>query len=107
MFEVTEKASEMIKNLLEGSEGSKSIRILMTEGGWKGPYLVMAFDEQKENDQIFTEKGIKFLIAKALFDQVKPISIDYVESALGNGYMVKSEPLKSAGELCGSICESC
>jgi Fe-S cluster assembly iron-binding protein IscA len=107
MFEVSEKAAEMIKKFLEESEGSKFIRILMTEGGWKGPYLVLALDEQKEDDQVLTEKGVTFLIAKTLFDQVKPISIDYVESALGLGYLVKSGLLKDVGGICSSICESC
>lgn len=49
MFEVREEAAEKIKQFLEGRKGIQSIRILMTEGGWKGPYLVMALDEQKDN----------------------------------------------------------
>lgn len=104
MFEVSEKAAEMIKKFLEGSEGPRSIRILMDEGGWKGPNLVMALDEKKENDQVFAEKGITFLVAKTLFDQAKPISIDYVESALGLGYVLKSGLLKDMDGIC--ICSS-
>ncbi len=46
MFEVSQEASEKIRQFLEGRQGLQSIRILMTEGGWKGPYLVMALDEQ-------------------------------------------------------------
>ncbi|OPY00200.1 MAG: Iron-sulfur cluster insertion protein ErpA [Syntrophorhabdus sp. PtaU1.Bin002] len=108
MFEVSEKASEKIKQFLGGREGSQFIRILMTEGGWRGPYLVMALDEKKENDQVFTEKGVTFLVEKALFDRVKPITIDYTESTLGNGYTLKSELMKGAVAGCESnICESC
>lgn len=47
MFEVSEEASEKIKQFLEGREGLQSIRILMTEGGWKGPYLVMALEVKR------------------------------------------------------------
>jgi hypothetical protein len=35
MFEVSEKASEVIKQFLQGQQGPQSIRLLMTEGGWR------------------------------------------------------------------------
>jgi len=54
----------------------------------------MALDEQKENDQVFTEKGVTFIIEKELFDRAQPISIDYVHSTLGSGYKIKSELMK-------------
>jgi len=110
MFEVSEEASEKIKQFLEGGEGIQSIRILMTEGGWKGPYLVMALDKPKENDEVFTERGVTFLIEKALFDRVKPISIDYTHSTLGSGYTLKSELMKGMKDVnvgCHDICNSC
>jgi len=34
MFEVTEKAGEVIRKLLEGKGDPQSVRIMMTEGGW-------------------------------------------------------------------------
>jgi Fe-S cluster assembly iron-binding protein IscA len=67
VFEVTEEASDKIKQFLEGREGLQTIRVLMTEGGWRGPYLVMALDEQKEDDEVFTERGVTSVIEKALF----------------------------------------
>jgi len=42
MFEVSEKALEAIKQFLKGKKESQSIRVLMTEGGWRGANLVMA-----------------------------------------------------------------
>jgi HesB-like selenoprotein len=107
MVEVSDKASEMIKKFLAESEGAKTVRILMDEGGWKGPHLVLALDEKKENDELFTEKGVSFVIARTLLDQVKPVTIDYVESALGSGYVLKSDLFKGLGGICSSICESC
>jgi iron-sulfur cluster assembly protein len=109
MFEVSEEASEKIKQFLEGREGLQSIRILMTEGGWRGPYLVMALDEQKENDEVFTDRGVRFLIEKALFERVKPISIGYTHSTLGSGYTLNSELMKGAKgvSVCHDICNSC
>ena len=110
MFEVSEEASEKIKQFLKGREGLQSIRILMTEGGWKGPYLVMALDDQKDTDEIFTERGVTFLVEKSLFERVKPISIDYTHSTLGSGYTLKSElmkGMKGVGVGCHEICNSC
>ena len=109
MFEVSEDASEKIKQFLEGREGLQTIRILMTEGGWKGPYLVMALDEQKENDEVFTVKDVTFLVENKLFERVKPIRIDYTHSTLGSGFTLKSELMKDARDVnvCHEICGSC
>jgi iron-sulfur cluster assembly protein len=60
----------------------------------------MALDEPQANDELFDEKGIKFIIEKDLFDRAKPISVDFVQSAMGAGFMIKSELTKSEG--CGS-----
>jgi len=110
MFKVSEEASEKIRQFLEGREGLQSIRILMTEGGWKGPYLVMALDEQKENDEVFTVKGVTFLVEKPLFERVKPIRIGYTHSTLGSGYTMESELMKGMKGVsvgCHDIYNSC
>ena len=109
MFEVSEEALEKIRQFLEAQKGLQSIRILMTEGGWKGPYLVMALDEQKENDEVFTVKDVTFLVENKLFERVKPIHIDYTHSTLGSGFTLKSELMKDAKDVnvCHEICGSC
>jgi Fe-S cluster assembly iron-binding protein IscA len=66
----------------------------------------MALDESQANDETFNEKGITFLVNKELFDDVKPISIDFVESEMGAGFSVKSA-LSSKNEGCGSGSCSC
>ena len=50
----------------------------------------MSFDEPRENDQVFTERGLTFLIDKTLLDTAKPIKIDYVEGTLGSGFTSRS-----------------
>ena len=110
MFDVSEEASEKIKQFLEGREGLQAIRVLMTEGGWKGPYLVMALDEQKEDDEVFTARGVTFVIGKALFERVKPLRIAYTHSTLGSGYTIESELMKGMKGVsvgCHEICNSC
>jgi iron-sulfur cluster assembly accessory protein len=108
MVEVSEEAIKKIKQFLEEQEGLQSIRILMTEGGWRGPYLVMELDEPKENDHVFTEGGVTFLVEKTLLDKAKTVKIDYVHSAMGSGYTLKSDLLKDIVEGCETnICQTC
>lgn len=63
----------------------------------------MALDEPQENDQIFDEKGIKFVIDKKLYEETQPINVDFVESAMGAGFKVQSE-LSKKESGCGSSC---
>ena len=110
MFEVSEEASEKIKQFLDGQKGIQTIRILMAEGGWKGPYLVMALDEQKEDDEVLKDRGVTFVVEKALFDRVKPIRVGYTHSTLGSGYTLESELLKDMKGVsvgCHDICDTC
>jgi Fe-S cluster assembly iron-binding protein IscA len=65
----------------------------------------MALDEPKDNDQVVENEGITYMINRDLFEQVKPVSVDFVESAYGSGFNIKSN-LKRAGG-CGSSGSSC
>jgi len=105
MFEISDKAAEAIKGFLKGQERPQTIRIVMNQGGCcGGPSLGMALDERKESDDTFTEKGLTFLVDKELFNEVKPISIEFVESSMGAGFMVHSALSDKEAE-CGS--DSC
>jgi len=63
----------------------------------------MALDEPNENDKVFDEKGVKFLVEKGLYEETKPINVDFVESEMGAGFMVKSA-LSKKQSGCGSSC---
>jgi len=56
----------------------------------------MALDEPQENDMTFTELGISFTVEKGLFNEVKPIRVDYVETRDGSGLQISSS-LPSGG----------
>jgi Fe-S cluster assembly iron-binding protein IscA len=110
MVEVTGGALVEIKRFLEGQGAVQSIRILLTEGDYRGPRLVMAIDEPREDDQVIAEKGVTFLVEKTLFEKVRPISIDYIHSARGTGFTLKSnlmQDVKDADVSCDAICRSC
>jgi iron-sulfur cluster assembly protein len=63
----------------------------------------MALDEPGNDDEVFDEKGTKFVIEKDLFNQAKPINVDFVETPQGSGFRLTSS-LSAAGGECGSSC---
>ena len=62
----------------------------------------MALDEPREADEVFEEQGITFLMEKELFDQVKPVNVDFIESDRGSGFKVSSSV--DASSACGTSC---
>lgn len=60
----------------------------------------MALDEPKENDEIIKDNNITYLIEKELFDSVKPINIDFIDSVMGSGFSITSSLTKA--NSCGS-----
>ncbi len=63
----------------------------------------MALDEPQDNDVTYTDHGIMFAIEKDLLEQVKPIRVDFVESAEGSGFTLASN--LQAGGGCGTSCD--
>jgi Fe-S cluster assembly iron-binding protein IscA len=64
----------------------------------------MALDESTENDEVFENNGFKFLIEKKLLDDAKPITVDYIVTPGGEGFVINSG-MKKASD-CGG-CTSC
>ena len=63
----------------------------------------MALDEPKESDFTHTDHEVTFAIEKGLFEEVKPIRVDFLETTNGSGFQLASN-LKP-GEGCGKSCE--
>ena len=62
----------------------------------------MALDEPKENDEVFNDDGIAYLINRQLYEQAKPISVDFITTYMGSGFSIASN-LASANS-CSSSC---
>jgi len=65
----------------------------------------MALDESQGNDEIFTDRGVTYLVNKDLLEEVKPINVDFIESERGSGFKLTSS--LAAGDGCGSSCSGC
>lgn len=105
MFSITDKANEMIKEFMKNRKENLPIRVMVFEGGCSGTSLGMALDEQKQDDQVFEENGLTFVINQDLFNEIQPITVDYIETPHGTGFKLSSG-FVSAGGGCGS-CSSC
>jgi Fe-S cluster assembly iron-binding protein IscA len=57
----------------------------------------MALDESREDDEVFKESGITYAVNKQLFEQVKPINIDFVNTPRGSGYRISANLAKECG----------
>lgn len=62
----------------------------------------MALDESKDEDMAISDKGLDFVIAKDLYEEVKPIQVDFIQTARGSGFKITANLPASAG--CGSSC---
>ena len=62
----------------------------------------MALDEPREEDEVFTDRGLKYMIEKNLYNSAKPIKVDYINGAMGAGFSISSN--MQLGSSCGSSC---
>jgi len=64
----------------------------------------MALDEPKKEDEVFEEKGTKYVIDKDIYDQAKPINVDFVTTPKGAGFKLSSSLSAADSGGCGSSC---
>lgn len=64
----------------------------------------MALDEPKDDDQVFEMNEITYLINKDLYEQIKPINVDFVETVMGSGFSIQSSLNAMGG--CGGSCST-
>ena len=96
---ITIKALDEIKKVIKGKNlTSKKIRIFLAGIGWGGPKFNLALDEQKENDEIYSEDSVDFVADKNLIDQYKGFKIDYSNFFLRRGFLV--HPCSSPAFTC-------
>ena len=50
--------------------------------------MELALDEPTENDEVFKEDELTYIIDKRLFDRVKPLRIEFIEDAVGARFEV-------------------
>ena len=97
MIEVTQTAIQEIKNFFADKD-VMPIRVFVASGGWAGPSVALALDEQKDTDEVFEVDGFKFIAEKEFLKQASPVKIDFMST----GFKVDSNI-----DLGPSGCSSC
>ena len=98
-IDITSKASEKLKNILEEKNTpSAKVRIFLAGIGWGGPRFSLALDEQKENDETYSENNVDFIADKSLIDQFSSFKIDYSNFFLQRGFLV--HPYSGSASTC-------
>ncbi|MBN2438522.1 MAG: hypothetical protein JXL20_07965 [Deltaproteobacteria bacterium] len=65
----------------------------------------MALDESTQNDEVFDDRGVTYLVEKDLFERVKPIAVEFITTPRGGGFKLISGLSQQEG-ACGS-CTGC
>lgn len=102
MLTVTDKALEVIADFLRDKKEGAFIRVFLNMG-CSGPSLGMALDEANTDaDEVISTGGTTFIVEKELFNQVKPINIDFITTPAGAGFKLTSNLPQPQGGCCGS-----
>ncbi len=105
MFEVTDKAAEMVREFFKTRDAVSPLRVFVAGSGCSGTQLGMALDEATDTDETFKAGEFTFLVEKQLLDEAKPIKVDYITTPQGEGFIISSGMKKPS--TCGGGCCGC
>ena len=104
MITFSEKGAEKVQEFLasQGAEIQTSgLRVGVRGGGCSGFQYALAFDTQRDGDEVFMDHGLRILVDGPSLPYVHGSVIDYVDSLQGAGFQV-SNPNVIAACGCGS-----
>jgi iron-sulfur cluster assembly protein len=97
MVTLTDKAAGKVKELLNGQGPSEAgLRVAIRGGGCSGFQYALAFDEQRDGDQVFEYQEIRLLIDSESLPLVDGSEVDYVEGLQGAGFAVNNPNVVAA-----------
>ena len=100
-FSLSKEALERVKILLEDEECSY-FRISVLGGGCSGFQYDFSFDKKpKDDDMIFKEGGIDYLIDKVSIDFLRGSTLEYVSELAGSYFKIEN-PNATANCGCGT-----
>lgn len=104
MITLTDKGADKVREFLSGQAAAADtagLRVGVRGGGCSGFQYALAFDEQRDGDSVFEDKGIRLLVDRSSLPYVQGSTIDFVESFQGAGFKVDN-PNVVAACGCGS-----
>ena len=104
MITLTDTGAEKVREFLS-SQGSDvetaGLRVGVRGGGCSGFQYALAFDTERDGDEIFEDHGLRLLVDGPSLPYVHGAVVDYVESLQGAGFKVEN-PNVIAACGCGS-----
>jgi len=104
MITFTEKGAEKVQEFL-ASQGAEiqtaGLRVGVRGGGCSGFQYALAFDTERDGDEVFEDHGLKILVDAPSLPYVRGAVVDYVEGMQGAGFKVDN-PNVIAACGCGS-----
>lgn len=104
MISITDKGAEKIRDFLAQQDASldtAGLRVGVRGGGCSGFQYALAFDQVRDDDEVFEAQGIKVLVDRQSLPYVKGSTIDFVDGLQGAGFKVDN-PNVIAACGCGS-----
>src|ERR1700743_2019997 len=104
MITLTDKGAEKVRDFLATQSAvaaTAGLRVGVRGGGCSGFPYALAFDEQRDGDSVFEDKGIRLLVDTPSLPYVEGSTIDFVEGLQGAGFKVEN-PNVIAACGCGS-----
>jgi len=104
MITLTDNAAEKVREFLGGQTTvaeTAGLRVGVRGGGCSGFQYALAFDDQRDGDTVFEDKGIRLLVDNPSLTYVRGSVIDFVDGLQGAGFKVEN-PNVIAACGCGS-----
>ena len=104
MITFTEKGAEKVQEFLAGQAAAvetSGLRVGVRGGGCSGFQYALAFDTERDGDQVFVDHGLRILVDGPSLPYVKGAVVDYVDTLQGAGFKVDNPNVIAAGG-CGS-----
>jgi iron-sulfur cluster assembly protein len=101
---LTDKGAEKVQEFLAQQAAvaeTAGLRVGVRGGGCSGFQYALAFDEQRDGDQVFEVKGVRMLVDHQSLPYVQGSTIDFVDGLQGAGFKVDN-PNVIAACGCGS-----
>ena len=104
MISFTETGARKVQEFLASQSAdveTAGLRVGVRGGGCSGFQYALAFDTQREGDEVFEDHDLRLLVDGPSLPYVKGAVVDYVESLQGAGFKVDN-PNVIAACGCGS-----
>ena len=104
MITLTDNGADKVREFLSAQEAvaeTAGLRVGVRGGGCSGFQYALAFDEQRDGDTVFEDKGIRLLVDTPSLPYVRGSVIDFVDGLQGAGFKVDN-PNVVAACGCGS-----